>query len=83
MTYSTGRSCLQNVVTQEPDFWSAYFVAVWAAGAKWKGDVNKLIETSPSPFSSTVSPPRGEDGLYKIWPLPGICYGAKVDGPHL
>ena len=39
------------------------------------------VETSPSPFSSAVSPPREVDGLSQIWPLPGICYGAKVDGP--
>ena len=38
------------------------------------------VETCPSPFSSAVSPPREVDGLSQIWPLPGICYGAKVNG---
>ena len=40
------------------------------------------VDTSPYPFSSTVSPPREVDGLSQIWPLPGICYGAKVDSPQ-
>ena len=34
-------------------------------------------------FSSGVSPPCEGDDFYKIWPLPGICYGTKVNGPHL
>ena len=40
------------------------------------------VETSPSPFSYTVSRPREVDGLSQIWQLPGICYGAKVYGPQ-
>ena len=39
------------------------------------------IETSPSHFSSVVSPSRDVDGLSRMWPLPGVCYGAIVDGP--
>ena len=35
------------------------------------------VETSPSPFSSAVSPPREIDSLSTI----RRCYGAKVDGP--
>ena len=31
------------------------------------------VETSPSPFSSAVSPPREVDGLSRIWPLPGLA----------
>ena len=42
----------------------------------------EYIETSPSLFSSAVSQPREVDGLPQIWPLPGVCYGAKVDGPQ-
>ena len=38
------------------------------------------VETSPSPLSSAVSPPREVDGLPQIWSLSGICYGANVDG---
>ena len=41
------------------------------------------VETSPSPFSSAVSPPREVGGLSQIWSLPGICYGAKVDALQL
>ena len=41
------------------------------------------VETTPSPFSSVISPPREVDGLYRVWLLPGVCYGAKVDGPQL
>ena len=41
------------------------------------------VETSPSsPFSSVVSPPREVGGLSQMWPLPDICYGARVDGPQ-
>ena len=40
------------------------------------------VETSPSPFSSTVFPPREVDGLSQIWPLPDVCYGANMDGPQ-
>ena len=40
------------------------------------------VETSPSHVSSVVSPPREVGGLSQIWPLPGICYGANVDGPQ-
>jgi len=40
------------------------------------------VETSPSPFSSAVSPPREVDCLSLIWPLRGICYGAGVYGPQ-
>ena len=40
------------------------------------------VVTSPSPFSSAVSPPCQVDGLSQIWSLPGICYGAKMDGPQ-
>ena len=29
------------------------------------------VETSPSPFSSAVSPPREVDGVSQIWSLPG------------
>ena len=39
------------------------------------------VDTSPSSFSSAVSPPREVDDLPQMWPLPGICYGVKVDGP--
>ena len=39
------------------------------------------VETSPSLFPSAVSPRREVDGLSQIWPLPGVCYGATVDGP--
>ena len=39
------------------------------------------VETSPSPFSSAVSPPREVDDLSQICPLPGICYGTNADGP--
>ena len=41
------------------------------------------VETSPSPFSSVVSPPHEVDSLSQIWPMPGICYGVKVDGLQL
>ena len=37
------------------------------------------VETSPSLFSSAISPPREVDRLSQIWPLTGICYGTKVD----
>ena len=40
------------------------------------------VETSHFPFSSAVSPPHEVDGLSQIWPLPRICYGAKMDGPQ-
>ena len=40
------------------------------------------VEICSSPFSSAFSPPREVDGLSHIWPLPGVCYGAKVDGPQ-
>ena len=40
------------------------------------------IETFPSPFSSDVSPPRDVDGVAQICRLPGLCYVAKMDGPH-
>ena len=30
------------------------------------------VETSPSPFSHVVSPPREVNGLSQIWPLSGI-----------
>ena len=40
------------------------------------------VEISPSPFSSAVFPPREVDGLCQLWPLPGICYGVKVDSPQ-
>ena len=38
------------------------------------------VETSPSPFSSAASPPREVGGQSRSEPLPGGCYGAKVDG---
>ena len=41
------------------------------------------VQTSPSPFSSAVSPSSEVEGLSQIWPLPGICYGAKMDGLQL
>ena len=41
------------------------------------------VEASSSPISSTISPPREGDGLSRIWPLPGVCYDAKVNGPQL
>ena len=31
----------------------------------------KDVDTSRSPFSYAVSPPREVDGLSQIWPLPG------------
>jgi len=37
------------------------------------------VETSHSPFSSAVPPSREIDGLFRIWRLPGICYGAILD----
>ena len=40
------------------------------------------IETFPSPFSSDVSPPRDVDGLAQSCRLSGLCYVAKMDGPH-
>ena len=40
------------------------------------------VETSPSPFSTALSPPREVSDLSHIWPLPGVRYGAKVDGPQ-
>ena len=40
-----------------------------------------LLSPSPSPFSSDVSPPDEVNDVSQIWPLPGICYGDKVDGP--
>ena len=43
----------------------------------------EIVETTPCLFPSAVSPPREVDGLSQIWPLPGICYGAKVDGLQL
>ena len=43
----------------------------------------EYVETSPSPFSSAVSPPHEVDDLSQIWLLPGICYSAKVDGLQL
>ena len=30
------------------------------------------VETSPSLFSSAVSPPREMDGLSQMWPFPGV-----------
>ena len=41
------------------------------------------VETSPSPFSSAVSPPHEVNVLSHIWPLSGVCYGANVDGSQL
>ena len=41
-----------------------------------------MMIISPSSFSYAISAPRKLDGLSQIWPLPGLCYGAKVDGPH-
>ena len=35
------------------------------------------VETYP------VSQPCEVDGLSQIWPLPGICYGVKVDSPQV
>ena len=47
----------------------------------WAGGVRRDdVETFPSTFSSAVSPPRELEGLYGILPLPGVCYGAKVNG---
>ena len=37
------------------------------------------VETSPSPFSSTASPPREVGGQSRSGPLPGGCCGVKVD----
>ena len=37
------------------------------------------VETSPTPFSSAVSPPREVGGLSRSGPLSGGCCGAKVD----
>ena len=40
------------------------------------------FKTSPSPFSSAVSPPHEVDGLFQIRSLPGICYCAKLNYPQ-
>ena len=40
------------------------------------------VETSASPFSSADSPSREVDGVFQMLSLPGICYGAKMDGPQ-
>ena len=38
----------------------------------------KIVETSPSPFSSAVSPSREVDGLSRIWRLPVVgAHGSK------
>ena len=42
----------------------------------------EYVETTPSPFTSAISPPREVDDLSRIWPLPGLCYGAEVDDPQ-
>ena len=39
------------------------------------------VETSPSPFTSALSPSREINDFSGIRPLPDICYGAQVDGP--
>ena len=41
------------------------------------------VDTSPSPFTSAVSPPCEVDGLSQMWPLPNVCYGVKLDSPQL
>ena len=46
------------------------------------GKRREYVETSPSLFSSAASPPREVDCLSLIWPLPGVWYGVKVDGPQ-
>ena len=33
------------------------------------------VKTSPSSFSSAVSPPREVDGLLQIWPFLGVRFG--------
>ena len=38
------------------------------------------VETSPSPFSSTASPPREVGDQSRSGSLAGGCWGAKVDG---
>ena len=40
------------------------------------------VKTSPFPVSSVLSLPREVDDLSDICPLPGIYYGAKMNGPH-
>ena len=40
------------------------------------------VETSPSFFSSAVSPPPEIDSLSQILPLPGIYCGTKLDVPQ-
>ena len=37
------------------------------------------VEISPSLFSCALSTPCEVDDLSQICPLPGMCYGAKVD----
>ena len=39
------------------------------------------VEIYPSHLSSDESPPREVDGLSQMWPLSGVCSGAKVEGP--
>ena len=56
-------------VTPEPEYWSADLVAVWAGGARWKGDVI-IFGHLPCYFSSAVSPPREEDDMLQSWQLP-------------
>ena len=52
-------------VTPEPDYWSAYLVAVLAGGVRWKGDVI-IFGLLPCHFSSAVSPPREEDDVSNV-----------------
>ena len=44
--------------------------------------IPEVVETSPSPLSSAVSPPHEVDHLSQILPLLGIHYCAKMDGPQ-
>ena len=46
----------------------------------WVEGICAGVETSPSPFSSVASPPCEVGGLSRSGPLPGGCYGAKVEG---
>ena len=43
---------------------------------------HEYVEISPSLFSCALSTPCEVDDLSHICPLPGICYGAKVDSPQ-
>ena len=54
---------------------------MWAGGARWKGDV-LIFEHLPCHFSSVVSPPREEDDYVSNLAV-AICYGGKVNGPHV